>query len=95
MSHKPGKHRSKIALVALGITAAAVLKEMRMPSDERTWHGALAGIVPYDFRKPTADRMRERWWNAEAPYLTPRMFGVGWDLNFGRIADEARRAANL
>jgi hypothetical protein len=95
MSHKHRKHRGKIALVALGVTAAAVAKELRMPRDERTWHGAVAGFVPYDFRRPTARRMRERWWNPEAPYLTPRMFGVGWDLNFGRITGDARRVAKL
>ena len=93
MSDKRRKHRRKIALVALGVTAAAVVKELRTPADERTWHGALAGILPYDFRRPTRDRMRERWWNPDAPYLTPRVFGVGWDLNFGRITGEARRAA--
>ena len=53
-------HRNLIATIALGITAAAVIKELRTPRERRTWHGKVAGAVPYDFRKPTPSRLRER-----------------------------------
>jgi hypothetical protein len=89
------RHRKLIATVAMAVTAAAVVKELRTPRDERTWHGKLAGAVPYDFRKPTPSRVRNRWWNPSGPLLSPRVFGVGWDLNVGRVAAEARRAAHL
>ena len=38
--------------------------------------------VPYDFRLPTLQRLRERVWNPEDPRIfTPRCFGVGWSVN--------------
>ncbi len=43
--------------------------------------------VPYDVRIPTSERIAERWWNPRDPRLfVPRVFGVGWDLNFGALA---------
>ena len=45
--------------MVLGIIAViAVIRELRKPAGERTWYGKV-GFVPYDFRKPTADRFRE------------------------------------
>ncbi|HVX24439.1 MAG TPA: DUF5808 domain-containing protein [Candidatus Saccharimonadales bacterium] len=39
--------------------------------------------VPYDWRKPTMARYRERLWNPNDPRLyTPRAWGWGYDLNF-------------
>ncbi len=37
--------------------------------------------MPYDFRRPTMDKVKARWWNPEGPMLTPKVFGWGWDLN--------------
>jgi hypothetical protein len=38
--------------------------------------------IPFDFRPPTLTRAKARWWNPSDPHLlTPRVFGVGWDLN--------------
>lgn len=88
-------HRKLILAAAMAVTAAAVVKELRTPRERRTWHGKLAGAVPYDFRMPTPSRLRRRWWNPDGPILTPRAFGVGWDLNVGRVAAQARRAAHL
>ena len=53
--------------VAIGLTVAAVVQELRTPADEREWNGTVAGFVPYDFRMPTQDRVRERLWNPESP----------------------------
>jgi hypothetical protein len=42
--------------------------------------------VPYDWRRPTAARVKERWWNPSDPRLfTPRAFGWGYDLNLARV----------
>ncbi len=42
--------------------------------------------VPYDWRRPTLARTKERWWNpAERRLITPRVYGWGWDLNFARL----------
>ncbi len=73
------------ALVIIGITALmglAIREQLQMPREERTWHGTLFGI-PYDFRSPTIERLRETFWNKEtARVLVPQFFGVGWSLNF-------------
>jgi Protein of unknown function (DUF1648)/Family of unknown function (DUF5808) len=47
--------------------------------------GNLLG-VPYDIRVPTVERIISLWWNPRNPHvLVPRVFGLGWDLNFGAI----------
>jgi Family of unknown function (DUF5808) len=70
----------------VGLVAAAVGTELRKPRRKRTWHGRIAGVVPYDFRPPTRRRVKARWWNPNDPrVLTPRAFGVGWDVNVGRL----------
>jgi hypothetical protein len=45
--------------------------------------------VPYDWRRPTRARVRERWWNPDdRRVFTPKVFGLGWDVN---LAEAARR----
>jgi hypothetical protein len=45
-------------------------------------HGKFLGVVPYDFRKPTLARLKERMWNPDDErIITPRDFGIGWTLN--------------
>ena len=42
--------------------------------------------VPYDWRRPTLARTKERWWNPDDPrLLTPKVFGWGWDVNVARL----------
>ena len=93
--HPPEKHgigfANLVRLVAMGLTAAAVVKELRTPAEERTWHGEVAGFVPYDFRMPTVERVRERVWDPEGDHIvSPHVFGVGWTLNVGRIVKLVR-----
>lgn len=43
--------------------------------------------MPYDFRGASVDRVGARMWNPADPrVLTPRLFGVGWTINFGALA---------
>ena len=43
--------------------------------------------VPYDFRGATTQRLSERIWNPADPRIfMPRLFGVGWTINFGALA---------
>lgn len=43
--------------------------------------------IPYDFRLPTPQRIRDRLWNPEDERLfTPRVFGWGWAINFHAAA---------
>ena len=38
--------------------------------------------TPYDFRRPTLARFKQRVWNREDDrILTPKDFGWGWTLN--------------
>ncbi len=91
MAHKSAEQRKgpnlkdlwKLVLAGLGV--AAVIQELRKPADERTWHGKVAGFVPYDFRKPSFERIREAYWNPDGPIVSSRAFGVGWVMNFGAV----------
>ncbi|HEX3256575.1 MAG TPA: DUF5808 domain-containing protein [Gaiellaceae bacterium] len=80
-------------LIGAALVAAAVAQELRKPSSERTWHGRLAGFVPYDFRPPTVERFKAAWWNPSDPRIfTDRVFGVGWSVNLGRVVKMTREA---
>jgi len=69
-------------LAGLGLMVAAISQEMSKPEDQRTWHGRVFGFVPYDFRPPTWDRIREAYWNPDDERIfTDRVFGVGWAIN--------------
>jgi hypothetical protein len=72
-------------MVAFGLLAAAVATELAKPEAERTWHGRVFGMVPYDFRPPTWQRIRDAYWNPESDELfSDRVFGVGWAVNLYR-----------
>ena len=87
------RFRRFVKLVAIGLIAAAVIEQLRRDPDERTWEGTVAGIVPYDFRMPTLERARSRWWNTHDDRLfVPQVFGVGWTINLARLARLARSA---
>lgn len=79
--------------VAVGVVVAAVAQEIAKPAAERTWHGRVLGVVPYDFRVPTAERIRQAYWNPDDPRLfTDRVLGVGWALNLYRARALVREA---
>ena len=85
------------ACVGIALVGAAILQELRRPREEREWHGRVAGVVPYEFRRPTLSRIRERVWSPEEERLfNDTVFGVGWTPNLGRVArlDRDRRAAS-
>ncbi len=79
------KLKRLLLLATIAVSAVAVLEQLRRPAAERTWHGSVCG-VPYDFRPPSAARLRAAWWNPDDPRLfTPRDFGVGWAINLPRL----------
>ena len=48
--------------------------------------------VPYDWRRPTVERFKERWWNPDDPRVfTPRCFGWGYDINLARVLGVKKR----
>jgi len=62
--------------------AAAIYQELRKPPETRTWTGKVAGVVPYDFRVPTLDRLRDAYWAPESDEIfSEHVFGVGWAVN--------------
>ena len=70
---------------AFGLVLAAVATELAKPESERTWQGRVFDLVPYDFRPPTWQRIRDAYWNPNSDHLfSDRVFGVGWALNFHR-----------
>jgi len=78
-----GKFRRWAKWIGMGLIAAAIYQELQKPPEERTWHGRIAGFVPYDFRWPTLERLREAYWNPDEPRIfTDRVLGVGWAINF-------------
>lgn len=75
----PGNIAFGIGLTTL--MGMAIGEQLRLPPQERTWQGKIFGI-PYDFRKPTLERLRATFWNADNDdLLAPKFFGMGWDFN--------------
>jgi hypothetical protein len=74
-----------VGVVTFGLTIAAVASELSKPEAERTWHGRVLDVVPYDFRFPTWQRFRDAYWNPASDRLfSDRVFGVGWAVNLYR-----------
>jgi hypothetical protein len=78
--------RSKGIAVGLAAIGAAIATELQKPAEERTWHGEIAGFIPYDLRRPTVESAREKLWNPDGNFWSPQVFGVGWTPNLGRLA---------
>jgi hypothetical protein len=71
-----------IRTAVVGAVLGALYTELRKAPEERTWNGKLLGVIPYDFRIPTLERLRQAYWNPKSPKLfTDRPFGVGWSVN--------------
>ncbi len=82
------KLRSAIGIaIGAGLVGMAIGTELAKPPSVRTWEGRIGGVIPYDLRFPTLERMRQRYWNPDSErVITRQPFGVGWTFNVGRIA---------
>src|SRR5579864_7496965 len=77
--------RRVVRFAVFGLVVAAVATELSKPEAERTWEGRVFGLVPYDFRPPTWQRIRDAYWNPSSDSLfSDRVFGVGWAVNLHR-----------
>ena len=93
LSRKAGTARTEldalmwlIRTAVVGAVLGALYTELRKAPEERTWNGKLLGVVPYDFRLPTVERLRQAYWNPRSPKLfTDRPFGVGWSVNIPTV----------
>ena len=80
--------RRLLRATVMALVVAAVVTELRKPEEERTWHGRLGGVVPYDFRPPTWEKIRNAYWNPYSDELfSDRVFGVGWAVNLHRAKE--------
>src|SRR4030042_2921469 len=75
---------------AITVPIAAVCQELEKPEAERSWHGRV-GFVPYDFRPPTFERVKELCWNPDnARIFTRAVWGIGWAINFYALFERMR-----
>ena len=79
-----------IEMAVITVALAAVCQELEKPAEERSWHGKV-GFIPYDFRLPTIERIREGYWNEDSPHVfSPEVIGLGWAINFHAILEKMR-----
>lgn len=79
-----------LAWIAL---VGAIYQELRKPPEARTWHGKVAGAIPYDFRVPTFERLREAYWDPSSERIfSDKVVGVGWAVN---IPTAARKLSQI
>lgn len=80
--------QSRIASsLGFSVLVSLIITELRKRPDERTWHGEVGGLVPYELRPPTPARFLSAWWSpGRNQILTPTTWGVGWSINVGRLA---------
>ncbi len=79
----------QVSVVAL--TLAAICQELEKPKEERKWRGKIAGFVPYDFRAPDIERLKESYWDLYGSRVfTPQVFGIGWAINFYALLERIR-----
>ncbi len=88
--------RRLVRIVTFGLVVAAVATELAKPEEERTWHGRVFDLVPYDFRPPTWERLRDAYWNPDSDQLfSDRVFGVGWAINLYRAKTLMRQTFDV
>jgi hypothetical protein len=76
---------------AITLSLAAVCQELEKPKEEREWHGTIADFIPYDFRMPTMERIKEAYWNPyESRIFSSEVFGIGWAINFYALLERLR-----
>lgn len=83
---KAKRLRGVLTGLSLAAALAAVVQELSRPRQFRTWHGRVAGLIPYDFRKPTPRRFLNALWAPDnRRLLVDTPFGVGWTLNLAQL----------
>ena len=78
------KHLLNFRTLFVALTVGALVYAVRSGQP----FGRFLG-VPYDFRVPTADRIRDRFWNEDDERIfTPMVFGAGWSINLFRVVEK-------
>ena len=77
-------HVARILFTAATVAAFVYSIRTRQPSGHIL-------EVPYDFRVPTSERLRDRLWNPDdRRVFTPPVLGVGWSINLFQVAVRAQ-----
>ncbi|HLZ29980.1 MAG TPA: DUF5808 domain-containing protein [Chloroflexota bacterium] len=83
-------------LTGFVLVVASVVRELRLPKAERTWHGVVFNKVPYDLRPPTFERLKRAFWSPENPdIVVPTAFGVGWTVNVAALCSKCMPAGGV
>ena len=83
---RPMRILFNVRTLFVAFTVGAAVYAIRSGQPEGKFLG-----VPYDFRVPTLDRIKRRWWNKEdGRIFMPCVFGVGWALNLFQLAEKFR-----
>jgi Family of unknown function (DUF5808) len=78
--------RNLARLIGFVLLIASIVRELRLPKEQRTWHGVLLGRVPYDLRPPSFARLKAAMWNPQDSHIVvPTAFGVGWTVNLAAV----------
>ena len=78
--------RRLVRFLGMALLVVSVVKELRTPKEQRTWHGTLFGFVPYELRRPNLQRLRESIWDPSSHrLLISRAWGVGWSVNLHEV----------
>ena len=84
-----------IRTLAWAALIAAIYQELRKPPAERTWHGKVGGVIPYDFRIPTVERVKAAYWDpSNDTVFTDHVVGVGWAVNIPVLIRKLQQAAD-
>lgn len=81
-------------LASLGSPEALATQCAEVADDGAATQGAVRSIlsgrvlgIPFELRPPTPERIASSWWDPLNPRVfTPRVFGIGWTVNFGAVA---------
>jgi hypothetical protein len=77
------RHGDPGGIISNGRGSREELEVPDTPNEPKT--GTFLGM-PYDWRRPTVERLKSRWWNPAEPRLfTPKTFGWGYDINLARV----------
>jgi hypothetical protein len=93
MRFQPKGPQLLTSLLGTALVVASLIRELRLPPHQRTWHGALFGRIPYDWRLPTPQRVLGTFWQPKSTsILKPTVFGVGLSVNLAALLRPIRHA---
>lgn len=78
------RNRRPVTTPAYGRPGATLIGMRK--TRQGTWLG-----IPYDWRRPTRQRVRRRWWNRDDHRIfTPKLMGWGYGINLAEVARRLR-----